>query len=121
VREDGGPLFSDFSALAGRPLAIRGTLVGQGARRFLAANVDAADNDVFWESLAGYATEGSDDPRAVLLFTIRQMRELGQLRRPGESIGLVFSAWNAWRDKQKVRTLTTRDHKGRPLRIPQPV
>jgi hypothetical protein len=42
VREDGGPLFSDFSALAGRPLAIRGTLVGQGSRRFLAANVDDA-------------------------------------------------------------------------------
>ena len=39
VREDGGPLFSDFSALAGRPLAIRGTLVTQGARRFLAANI----------------------------------------------------------------------------------
>lgn len=40
VREDGGPLFSDFSALAGRPLAIRGTLVSQGARRFLAAKID---------------------------------------------------------------------------------
>lgn len=93
----------------------------QAMCRMVLANVDAADNDVFWESLAGYATEGSDDPRAVLLFTIRQMRELGQLRRPGESVGLVFSAWNAWRDKQKLRTLTTRDHKGRPLRIPMPV
>lgn len=40
VRRDGGPFFSDFSALAGRPLAIRGTLVSQGARRFLAANVE---------------------------------------------------------------------------------
>jgi hypothetical protein len=40
VREDGGPFFSDFSALAGRPLAIRGTLVNQGARRFLAVRID---------------------------------------------------------------------------------
>ena len=46
---------------------------------------------LFWDSLAGYATEGTNDPRAVLLFTIRQMREAGQLRRPGESIGLVFT------------------------------
>lgn len=37
--EHGRPFFSDFSALAGRPLAIRGTLVGQGARRFLAASI----------------------------------------------------------------------------------
>jgi hypothetical protein len=40
VREDGGPFFSDFSALAGRPLALRGTLVSQGARRFLAVSID---------------------------------------------------------------------------------
>ena len=40
LREDGGPFFSDFSALAGRPLSVRGTLVAQGARRFLAVNVD---------------------------------------------------------------------------------
>lgn len=93
----------------------------QAMCRMVLANVDAADNDVFWESLAGYATEGAGDPRATLLFTIRQMRELGQLRRPGESVGLVFTAWNAWRDKQKIQTLTTRDSKGRPLRIPMPV
>jgi hypothetical protein len=40
VRADGGPFFSDFSALAGRPLTIRGVLVSQGARRFLAAAID---------------------------------------------------------------------------------
>jgi hypothetical protein len=40
VREDGRPFFSDFSALAGRPLSVRGTLVIQGARRFLAAGLD---------------------------------------------------------------------------------
>jgi hypothetical protein len=93
----------------------------QAMARTVLADVDAADAMLFWDSLAGYSTEGSDDPRAVLLFTIRQMRELGQLRRPGESIGLVFQAWNLWRDKQKVRTLSVRDHKGKPLRIPVPV
>jgi hypothetical protein len=40
VREDGRPFFSDFSALAGRPLTVRGTLAVQGARRFLAAELD---------------------------------------------------------------------------------
>lgn len=93
----------------------------QAMARTVLFNLDANDAEVFFESLAGYATEGGNDPRAVLLFTIRQMRELGQLRRPGESVGLIFSAWNAWRDKQKVKTLSTRDHKGKPLRIPMPL
>ena len=93
----------------------------QAMARTVLADLDAHDADLFWESLAGYATEGGDDPRAVLLFTVRQMRELGQLRRPGESVGLIFQAWNAWRDKQKVKSLPTRDHKGRPLKIPLPL
>jgi hypothetical protein len=93
----------------------------QAMARTVLYDLDAHDADIFWESLAGYATEGGDDPRAVLLFTIRQMRELGQLRRPGESVGLIFQAWNAWRDKQKVKALHTRDSKGKPLRIPLPL
>jgi hypothetical protein len=40
VGDDGRPLLSDFSALAGRPLSVRGTLVRQGARRFLAVRLD---------------------------------------------------------------------------------
>ena len=40
VGEDRRPLLSDFSALAGRPLSVRGTLVRQGARRFLAVRLD---------------------------------------------------------------------------------
>jgi hypothetical protein len=93
----------------------------QAMARTVLYDVDANDAILFWDSLAGYSTEGSDDPRAVLLFTIRQMREAGQLRRPGESIGLVFTAWNAWRDKQKMKHMPTRDSKGRPLKIPVPV
>lgn len=93
----------------------------QAMARTVLADVDAADSILFWESLAGYSTEGANDPRSTLLVTIRQMRELGQLRRPGESIGLVFTAWNAWRDKQNLRHLAVRDSKGKPLRIPVPV
>jgi hypothetical protein len=40
VHADGRPFFSDFSALAGRPLTIRGTLARQGARSFLAVSLD---------------------------------------------------------------------------------
>lgn len=40
VGADLRPFFSDFSALAGRPLVVRGTLVSQGARRFLAIDRD---------------------------------------------------------------------------------
>lgn len=95
---------------------------GPGAMaRLVLADIDAMDSVLFWDALAGYATDGNTDPRAVLLFTIRQMREAGQLRRPGESIGLVFTAWNAWRDKQKIRTLATRNAQGKPLRIPAPL
>jgi hypothetical protein len=40
MRADGSPFFSDFPALAGRPLSVRGTLVRQGARKFLAVGLD---------------------------------------------------------------------------------
>jgi hypothetical protein len=43
IRADGGPFFSDFPALAGRPLSVRGTLVSQGARRFLAVDPDGIE------------------------------------------------------------------------------
>ena len=40
VREDGRPFISNFAALTGRPLRVRGTLMSQGPRRFLAAGLD---------------------------------------------------------------------------------
>jgi hypothetical protein len=40
IGHDGRPFVSDVSVLAGRPLVVRGTLVGQGPRRFLAADLD---------------------------------------------------------------------------------
>jgi hypothetical protein len=43
VGEDGRPFLSDFSALAGRPLSVRGTLVRQGTRRFLSVKLDDID------------------------------------------------------------------------------
>ena len=39
IRHDGRPFVSDVSLLAGRPLVVQGTLVGQGPRRFLAADL----------------------------------------------------------------------------------
>ena len=44
VRQDGRPFFSDFSALAGRPLRVRGTLAVQGTRRFL--ELDPGDIEI---------------------------------------------------------------------------
>lgn len=93
----------------------------QAFARDVLYDIDAEDAAVFWQALAGYSTDGNNDPRAVLLFTVRQMRALGQLRKPGEAVGITFAAWNAWRDKQRITSLPTRDAKGRPLRIPQPV
>jgi hypothetical protein len=40
IREDGRPFVSNAVALAGRPLIIRGTLMSQGPRRFLAVGLD---------------------------------------------------------------------------------
>lgn len=40
IRADGRPFVSDFAALAGRPLMVRGTLMSQGPRRFLAVGLD---------------------------------------------------------------------------------
>lgn len=93
----------------------------QAMCRVVLHRIAAEDAGVFWDALSGYATDGANDPRAVLLYTVQQMRALGQLRKPGESVGLVFSAWNAWRDGQKIRHLNTRDTKDRPLPIPEPL
>lgn len=92
-----------------------------GMARMVLYEIDAKDAEVFFEALSGYKTDGSNDPRAVLLYTIRQMRALGQLRKPGEAIGMIFTAWNAWRDGQKITSLSTRDKKGRALPIPKPL
>lgn len=105
-----------------RDHARTGIPVGPGAMaRVVLYEIDAKDAEIFFSSLAGYSTDGTDDPRAVLLYTIRQMRALGQFRRPGEAIGLTFTAWNAWRDNQKIKSLTTKDNKGKALPIPQPI
>lgn len=107
---------------ADRDYTRTGIPLGPGAMtRMVLYQIDAKDAALFFDALSGYSTDGSDDPRAVLLYTIRQMRALGQMRRPGEAVGLVFTTWNAWRDKQKIRSLTTRDSKGRALPIPQPL
>lgn len=120
VRQE--PDVLDAVADAYRDYERTGIPTGPGAMcRVVLFETDAKDAEIFFDSLAGYKTDGSNDPRAVLLYTIRQMRALGQMRKPGEAIGLIFSAWNAWRDGQKITSLTTRDKKGRALPIPKPV
>jgi hypothetical protein len=120
VRQE--PNLLDAVADAGRDYERTGIPTGPGAMaRMVLFDTDAKDAEIFFDALAGYKTDGSNDPRAVLLYTIRQMRALGQMRKPGEAIGLIFTAWNAWRDGQKLTSLTTRDKKGRPLPIPTPL
>lgn len=107
---------------ADRDYARTGIPTGPGAMaRLVLYDLDAKDAEEFFEALSGYKTDGSNDPRAVLLYTIRQMRALGQMRKPGEAVGLIFTAWNAWRDGQKLSTLNTRDKKGKALPIPVPM
>jgi hypothetical protein len=116
------PDLADAVAVATRDYERIGIPVGpQAMTRTILADIDAADAEKFFDALAGYATEGQNDPRAVLLYTIRNLRALGQLRKPGQSIGLTFAAWNAWRDRQKITSLSTTDTKGKPLPIPQPL
>lgn len=93
----------------------------QAMVRSVLYRIDAKDAERFFSSLAGYATDGPNDPRAVLLYTIRNMRSIGQLRRPGESVGLTFAAWNAWRDGQSITSLSTHNRDGKPARIPEPL
>jgi hypothetical protein len=116
------PDLVDAVADADKDYLRTGIPTGPGAMtRIVLYNIDAHDAEIFFDALAGYKTDGANDPRAVLLYTVRQMRALGQMRKPGEAVGLIFTAWNAWRDKQKLSTLNTRDSKGRPLPIPTPL
>lgn len=83
-------------------------------------DVDPVSADTFLEDLASMRTEGPGDPRYALLQAFRLQGDDLQ-RRPGAIIGLTFAAWNAWRDKQTVRTLPLNDGKGNPRKIETPV
>lgn len=80
--------------------------------------VDAWDAERFLEGIAEYKTEGDKDPRTTL---IRAFSLSTYSHRPGVTIGLMFTTWNAWRDKQTLRSLPLTDAKGKQLPIPEPI
>lgn len=93
----------------------------QAMTRVVLFGVDARAARTFFDSLAGYSTDGLNDPRAALLHTVRTLRATGQLRRPGESIGLTFAAWNAWRSDRTLSSIPYKGRDGKPLPIPNPL
>ena len=63
------------------------------------SQIDAVQALEFFTSTAEYATTGEGDPRAALIRALTNDSHR-IARRPGTIIGVIFSAWNAWRDKQ---------------------
>ena len=84
------------------------------------AQIDAEDMLEFFQSTAEYATTGEGDPRAALL-RVYATDTHRIARRPFTIIGVTFAAWNAWRDKQKLKSLPLVDAKGNAMLIELPV
>lgn len=80
--------------------------------------IDPDDAQDFLEAITEYKTEGDNDPRTTL---IRAFSLSTYSHRPGITIGLMFTTWNAWRDKQILRSLPLVDSKGKQLLIPEPL
>jgi hypothetical protein len=84
------------------------------------SQINAVDTLEFFQSAAEYATTGEGDPRAALL-RVYATDTHRIARRPLTIVGVTFAAWNAWRDKQKVKSLPLVDAKGNAMLIETPV
>jgi hypothetical protein len=80
--------------------------------------IDAEAADSFLEAITEFKTEGENDPRTTL---IRAFSLSTYSHRPGITIGLMFTTWNAWRSGQILRSLPLVDAKGKQLVIPEPI
>lgn len=84
--------------------------------------ISAEDTMTFFDSLVGYATSGEGDPRLALLRALQAYRDTRIGRRSGAQIGLIFTAWNAWRENKTIKgQLPLTDKKNRALTIPEPI
>jgi len=113
----------DAIAITKKTRAITGKKINAAPSPFAYAmwklyQVDSWDAERFLEGIAEYKTEGEKDPRTTL---IRAFSASTYSHRPGVTIGLMFTTWNAWRDKQTLRSLPLVDSKGKQLLIPEPV
>jgi hypothetical protein len=82
------------------------------------SNIDAVDALAFFEAVAELRTNGSGDPRYALIRALSGFDRIA--RHPGATVGLIFAAWNAYRDGVEVASLPTRDADGKPLKIQEP-
>lgn len=84
------------------------------------AQIDAEQMMEFFTSTAEYATQGEGDPRSALL-RVYANDSHRLARRPFTIVGVTFAAWNAWRDKLKIRSLPLVDAKGNAMLIEAPL
>lgn len=82
------------------------------------SQIDDVETASFFEGLTMLSTEGAQDPRYVLF---RAFANEAHRTNPGVIIGRTFTAWNAWRDRQTIKTLPVVDANGQALKIPEPI
>lgn len=82
------------------------------------SRIDDLQAAEFFEGLTGLSTEGAKDPRYVLF---RAFANGEHRTNPGVIIGRTFTAWNAWRDRQTIKSLPVVDANGAALKIPDPM
>lgn len=82
------------------------------------SEIDDREAASFFEGLTSLSTEGAKDPRYVLF---RAFANGEHRTNPGVIIGRTFTAWNAWRDRQTIKSLPVVDANGAALKIPDPM
>lgn len=97
-----------------------------GAAWMVTQEIDADDADVFFNCIADMETTGTGDPIAALLKKVRVDSAIDagvrgkRICRAGEAFYLIFRAWNAWRSRELMHNIKTRNYKHEAIAMPVP-
>lgn len=78
--------------------------------RFSDIDIEAAG--LFFNSIAGMATEGKGDPRAALLRRLATARRDSERLSQAAYLSLIFRTWNAWRAAESLERIPAESRKG---------
>lgn len=112
---------SNVAASMGRRFhrGIGGTPSAVGFAALKMLEVDEVDALEFLSSTAEFRTQGSRDPRSVLIRTLARLKGDRVYMAPALQLALIFRAWNAWRGQRQLATLPLKSGSG-PVSIPEP-
>ena len=72
---------------------------------FTMADIDEYAANEFWDAMLNNATEGGDDPRALLLQRLNAAQRGRERLSQGIKLSMIYRTWNAWRTGSRISKL----------------